>query len=90
MNGILASYSKLHKNEIGKELQNDNKPCQPSLSKAIERSFREVCMRFSVQILNFMLPFLRLTRDLFLRVLHSKRENTSKSGILEILPSCNK
>ena len=43
--------------------------------------------RFSVQILRLMLPFLRLPWDLLLRFLHSKTEKTSKSGILEMLPS---
>ena len=78
---------KLRKNEIGKELKNENKPCPPWLFKAIERSFREVFKHFSAQILRLMLPFLRLPWDLLLRFLHSKTEKTSKSGILETLPS---
>ena len=45
-------------------------------------------MRFSAQVLRLMLPFLRLPWYLLLRLLHSKREKkTSKSDILEILPS---
>ena len=36
--------------------------------------------------LRFKLPFLRLPRDLLLRKRISKRENTSKSGILEMFP----
>ena len=50
---FIASYSKLRKTEIGRELK--NKPCRPWIFKAIERSFREVFKRFSVQILCLVL-----------------------------------
>ena len=42
-------------------------------------------MRFSVQILRKMLPFLRLPRDLLLRFyIPKEKKHTSKSDILEI------
>ena len=46
-------------------------------------------MRYPVHVLCLMLPFYRLPWYLLLCFLHSKREKTSKSGILEILPSWN-
>ena len=46
--------------------------------KAIERSFREVCMRYSVQILRLILPFY-IYHEIYFYVLYiPKEKKTSK------------
>ena len=46
-----------------------------------KRSFGEVFMHFSVQILRLMLLYFRLPRDLALRYLHLKREKNTRQNL---------
>ena len=84
---LLASVSKIRNTEIGRELKKESIECRPRSSNTLDKSLSEVFDLFTARFFRLPFPFFLIPYDLDLRFRISKRENTSKSGILEMLPS---
>ena len=84
---FITSLSKIRNTEIGKELKKESIECRPWSSNTLDKSLSEVFDLFTARFFRLPLPFFLIPCDLDLRFRISKRENTSKSGILEMLPS---
>ena len=77
----------MRKTGIGRELRNESIACRPWSLNLADKSLREVLHFCAVHLLRLTFPFFLLPWDLDLRFRISKREKTSKSGILEMFPS---
>ena len=75
------------KTGMGRELRKESIACRPCSLNFDDKLFREVPDFCAAHLLRLSFPFCLLPRDLCLRLRISKRENTSKFGILEMLPS---
>ena len=84
---LLASVSKICDAEIGRELKKENIECRPWSSNTLDKSLSEVFDLFTARVFRLPFPFFLIPCDIDLRFRISKRENVSKSGILEMLPS---
>ena len=77
----------MRKTGVGRELRKESIACRPYSLNFDDKLLREVPDFRAAHLLRLSFPFRLLPCDLRLRFRISKRENTSKSGILEMFPS---